>query len=390
MSVSYTFDQAKSKEFKFWNTQPVPQLGEIIGKEGMIATDITINNELPDNYKFISFDNTKDEHMNALYNFYNNYYYEDNNNIKIHITFEYLKWLLNSSYVINDLVIILVSEHKIIGCIIGIPETIQLSKSKLSIIHSKFLCVHKKLRSKYVSALLINELAKRSLNYGYQVGFYISKRYQPNPFTTIKTFYRPINTSKLLGIGYISLDNSKYKSSESDMIKYYDLPKEIPEKNLKKMQENHIEQTYVLLNTYLEKYSLYRKFDLEEFKCEFYNNNIVQSFVLCDDDDNVIDFVSYKKTKSRIMKQKKTEYLNIAQLYYYTSFEETSFRLIKYMMIDANKENMDLFMATNIMENACVLEELYFTYHSNTNYYLWNWKSKQLTTNQIGYVYTSS
>lgn len=378
---------SNTSEFKFWYTQPVPHLGEIIGKEGMIASNISINNILPENLKFLSFDNTKNDHIIALYNFYNNYFYEEKNNkLKQHLSYEYLKWFLNFSYIINDLIIIIISDHKIIGCVMGVPESIQLSKSSLSVINARFLCVHSKMRSKYISALLINELAKRSLNLGYNVGIFSSNKCIPNPFTSIKTYYRPLNTSKLLEIGFISLDKSKYNSSELDMIKYYNLPSEIPEKKLKKLKKENIEEACVLLNTYLERYSLHKKFDLEEFKYEFYNNDIVQSFVLFGDDNNIVDFVSYKKTKSKIMKQKKTEYINIAHLYYYTSFDETSFRLIKYMMIDARNENMDMFMAMDVMENACVLEELFFTFDTNVNYYLWNWKSKHLNASQIGYI----
>jgi hypothetical protein len=79
-------------------------------------------------------------------------------------------------------------------------------------------------------------------------------------------------------------------------------------------------------------------------------------------------------------------YINAAYIYYYTSNEETIYQLVKNILIIAKKCNFDIIGMFDVMENESITNELLFTKATNINYYLWNWKCKDLVASQIGSV----
>ena len=65
-----TKEQALKRDYKFWDTQPVPKLTEFIGRNEVIDKDICNNivdqpEVLPDGYEWTTFDITNDDHLNT-------------------------------------------------------------------------------------------------------------------------------------------------------------------------------------------------------------------------------------------------------------------------------------------------------------------------------------
>ena len=97
------------------------------------------------------------------------------------------------------------------------------------------------------------------------------------------------------------------------------------------------------------------------------------------EDGDVLDFISYYIMQSRVLKKNdKHKFIKKAHLYYYTTINNTSFTLIKDMLIIAKNNGMDVFDATDIMENN-ILDELGFEGGTGIlHYYLYNWKIKPI------------
>ena len=396
-----TLEQAKLKTFNFWDMQPVPSLTQVVGSDGLLR-EIDIEKEtkrysstLSNEFKFDTLDKNDPKQIKLLYDFLNdNYVNIMESKFKLHYSLEYLNWLINSPQVINELLILVKvkKNDKIVGCIFGFLEKVQVNKNVIDVINSKLMCVYSKLRHKKMACMLMKELIRRSIILGHKVGHYVSGRYQPKPFNTSSLYFRPINPKKILESKFMVFEQSAISKQggqgiEKDMAeieKYYDVPDNLDNKNFILMKDIHLEQAYNLLNGYLEKFNFHPIFNQAEFNYMFYNNDIISSYVLCDNDNNVVDFISFYKQKSRMISN--NNYINAAYIYYYTSNEETIYQLVKNILIIAKKCNFDIIGMFDVMENESITNELLFTKATNINYYLWNWKCKDLVASQIGSV----
>lgn len=393
-----SLEEAKLKSFDFWNTQPVPKLTEVIGSDGQIMDINPENFNCTMNNKFIFDTLNKDnlEQVKLVFDFLNSYYVNNiDTKFKLHYSLEHINWYINSPNVISDLLIIikLKSNNQIMGCIFGFPEQMQINKNRVNVVTAKLLCVYPKLRNKKMSCMLIKELTRRSALLGCKVGHYISGRYQPKPFNTSALYFRPINIKKILASKFMVFDDKESgiskQSAEKEMIdieKYYSIPDNLDNNsgNFILMKDCHLVDACNLLNNYLDKYNFHKIFSQEEFNHIFYNNNIVLSYVLCNDEGSVVDFISFYKQNSKVISS--DNYINAAYIFYYTSNEETIYQLIKNILVIIKKCGIDVLGLYNVMENEAIIDGLLFTQATNINYYLWNWKCKELVPSQIGTV----
>ena len=141
----------------------------------------------------------------------------------------------------------------------------------------------------------------------------------------------------------------------------------------------------------MEKYNYHPIYSLDEFKHIFMDNEFVSSYVLEDENGNVIDFISYYTSKTRVVKNTsendENEFLNIAYLFYYTCVNTTSYKLLNELIYVVRDNNIDIFTAFDIMENETILNELGFEEGSGIlHYYLYNWKTKPVKNNQLAII----
>lgn len=384
----------KKTLYKFWETQPVPSINEVIGKDGKIIETINyddFNNTLNEQFVISTIDINNETDINKLYSFIDNYYMETSNTeksvyYKCHFPYNYFKWLFNDPSIINDLLItIYVKNNKsIAGCIIGSIEKIKINKLVTNSVNVRFLCVHPKLRTKGLTQVLIKELIKRSIKKGYSIGHFITTRTIPKPFNTFSLYYRPVNVKKILKYKFMYFENPNTSSPNniSSIESYYKLPKKNNNISFELLKEHQLETTCKLLNEYLEKYNYHRIFSQSEFNYIFYGNDFVTSYVYMIENE-IVDFISYYKSTIKIINE--DDYINIIYVYYYTSNEETIYELLKCMFSVLDK-NVDIIGMYDIMENNMVLKEHLFINASKYNNYFWNYKCRNISTSQIGYV----
>ncbi|CAH6421324.1 Myristoyl-CoA:protein N-myristoyltransferase [uncultured virus] len=388
-----TYEEAKNNEFKFWNTQPVPKINEIIsGSEGPIDFDKTSekasseNFALPDDFEWINIDMKNDVDSQKVSDFLNYNYLEDKNgNFRLHYSKDFLKWFIIGPNYQNDLCIgVQVKKSKIlVGFIAGILTNLQLNQNEIKLAEIDFLCVHPKLRGKRLSVVLIKEISRRIQLKDYSHAIYTSERYLPKPFSESQFYHRALNITPLVETGFLTLNDINIRKVKKSL----QLPIIPLNKNFVEIQPKYMEGAFNCLINYLQKFNCYPKFSMAEFEHTFLNKNFVTCYVLIDNNDKVLDMISYYILPTKVANNKKYEFIKAAYLFYYSSINETTYRLIKDIMIIAKNKGMDVFNALDIMENSPILKELNFELGTGKlHYYFYNWKCHTLKNHQLAKI----
>lgn len=376
-------ENALKWDYKFWNTQPVLKLNEINNIDGQIEPDKKILDikqnqfDLPDNFEWIKYDLNDVENCKFIANFLDKYYVEDaNGEFRLHYDAEFIEWIYKNS---NHVAIgVKVSKNNaLVGFICGKVVKMQINKNKLDMIEVNLLCIHPNLRNKRLTPVLIKELTRQFNIIGYSKGLYTAGNYLPTPILTVNYYHKIINVKILHNTGFITLDPT---TNLNNVIKTHKLPEQVSNENFKKVELKHLDEMYDVFNKYMEKYNLHPLFTKDEFKYTFFGNKFIVCYVVENNLGNVVDFISYYVMQSRVLKRnEKYKFIKKAYLYYYTSLNETPYSLIKNMLVIARNNNVDVFNATDILENGAILEEMKFERGTGTlHYYLYNWKIKPL------------
>ncbi|TNN03857.1 hypothetical protein fugu_000886 [Takifugu bimaculatus] len=162
---------ARNHKYHFWETQPVPRLdgaddgvmthGPIIDAEGSVRTDPY---SLPEGFRWDNLELSSQTVLRELCTLLNeNYLEEDDNTVRFDFSPEYLQWVLQPP---NWLAqwhcgIRVVSSNKLVGFIAAVPAELLVYEAEKRMVQVKFLCVHKKLRLKRMTPVLIRELTRR-------------------------------------------------------------------------------------------------------------------------------------------------------------------------------------------------------------------------------------
>lgn len=381
-------ESALKWNYKFWNTQPVMKLKEIVSLDGPILTQEIINSDektaalLPDEFQWVSYNMSNMNDINTVSSFLDKHYVEDVNGMfRLHYSPEFIEWMYKDS--INLGVGITVKKNGLlVGFICGKVTKMQVNKNKLDMVEVNLLCIHPKLREKRLVPVLINELTRQFQQKGYIYANYTAGNYLPTPIFTTTYYHRALNIKTLIDTEFTTLDKNTNVTNVKKALK---LPEKFIIKNFRKMEDTHLDECFDLYNKYMEKYNYHHIFTKEEFKHIFFNNKFVTCYVVLDDDENVLDFISYYIMRSRVLQNNsKHEFLNKAVLFYYTCLNETPYRLIKDILIVARNNNIDVFDALELMENQYILKELGFDEGNGMlHYYLYNWKTKPFKNTQV-------
>lgn len=378
--------EAFKRDYDFWYTQPIPKLSEHISKSNYILDNATTSEHLnkeqkaPKYYEWKRFNVDNESDIDKIYNFLNKYYVDDlTAKFKLSYSKNFLQYNLSMDTVNIGLVV--EKTQTLSAFISGYISTFVIDNTEVKMPIINYLCIHPKLRNQNLAALLIKELGRIiTCEKSCYQAIYKTTRYIPKPITQVQYYHRPLNFKKLLNIGFCNCENNiDSKLMEQSFKLYGSLPN-----NYYVMQESDISQCCNLLNEYLKKYTIYQKFSLEQFKNIFYNNAHVRCLIVKNKND-IIDFVSYYKLNIKITKSNDT--ITEAFCYYYTSNQESTYNLIKNVLIDAQQQNCDVFNALNIMENMQFIEAHNFISSSELTYYnLYNWKMPNLQSSSVGVV----
>ncbi|CAL8096359.1 unnamed protein product [Calicophoron daubneyi] len=381
-------------DYRFWRTQPVPDLNEEIKVNEAIEPDKShdeIRSEpysLPDGFHWCEISLDDDAQLQELYDLlYENYVEDDDHLFRFDYSKEFLKWALQCPGWHPDwhVGVRVTKSKKLVGFIASIPCNLQIYEKTKKMVEINFLCVHKKLRSKRMAPVLIREVTRRIHLRGLFQALYTSGALLPKPVVTCRYWHRPLNPRKLLDCGFSHLTHNM---TLQRTIKLYKLPEETLVKGFRQMTKADVPQAWALVSKYLEQFCLRPIYTEQEFRHFFLpRTDIVNSFVVANEEGKITDFCSYYVLPSTVMKSEKHSTLKAAYSFYNASTVTPWPALIQDMLITAKQLDFDVFNALDLMENKKFLEELKFGIgDGNLNYYLYNWRCPTAEPNQVALV----
>ncbi|KAJ3206912.1 Glycylpeptide N-tetradecanoyltransferase 2 [Entophlyctis luteolus] len=369
--------------YKFWKTQPVPKTEEVVEEDGVIEiVDRSMVRQTPYDlnaqFEWCLID-VNDENQRQLKETYEllteNYVEDKDSSFRFDYSREFLKWFVHA--------LCMVFEVNYKG-----DSTSGVNR----IVEINFLCVHKKLRSKRLSPLLIKEITRQVNLEGIFQAAYTAGKVIPTPISQCRYWHRSLNFKKLVEVGFSYVPKN---STMAQMILKLKLPKvpEIP--GTRPLEIRDIQQVKDLLSTFLSsRTDVYPVFAEEEIAHWFIPiKDVVYSYVVEDPETGrITDFYSFYNLPSSILKHDKHNHLRAAYLFYYApkGFGENSDRtkkLIKDALILAHANNFDVFNCLDLMGNGVFLDDLQFGKGDGIlNYYLYNYRCRPVENGRMGLV----
>lgn len=381
LNYPMTEEESKSKKYKYWNKYPLRKDNntQIIDYKNKDLKHM----KLPDIYEWHELDPNNNIDIKELTSFLNHNYIEDRNGLFRTVYDEnLLKWIL--TYPTNNLHLCVRTKKskKIVGFISMQTILVQLYEEEYKTCEINFLCVHKKIRLNKLTPVMIDELLKRCvdmLDYQTYTSVFSSMNYIPTPVSlnSVKIYHRPINIEKLMEYNYCSPANND--GDKDRIVDYYRIYKH-SKSTLVKLNSTHVDKVLELLNNYMTRYNYYQKYLKNEFIHTFLDNDHMCSYVYVDDDGEVKDFISYYKTKTIVLNEKK--YINEGHLYLYTSVNNTIYKLFNELLVNMASDDIDVVIVMNIMENSIIIEDK-FEKGEHYYYYLVNMNCMKLKNTQI-------
>ncbi|KAM9716178.1 glycylpeptide N-tetradecanoyltransferase 1-like [Menidia menidia] len=357
--------QAKTHTYHFWDTQPVPKLGDIITTCGPIQESVnSIRNEpysLPQGFSWDTLDLKSPTVLRALCSLLNeNYMEEDDNTIRFDFSQEYLQWALqppnwqfqwNCGVRVN-------TNKKLVGFIAAIPADVCIYGTKKRVAQVMFMCVHKKLRGKRMTPVLIRELTRRVNQQGLNQAVYTA--------------------GTLMEVNYPGL---RKNLSSPRALKFNRLPKGTKVLGLRPMTKDDIPGIHTLLQTYLSKFPLSPLLSLQEVEHWLMpKENVIYTYVVEGDTGSLTDVVSFYSISYKVLNHPVHTVLRAAHLFYIASSATELTELMEDALVLAKCNGFDIFTALNVMNNMSFLEKLKFTISDNSvHYYLYNWMCPPLS-----------
>lgn len=206
-----------SKEYKFWKTQPVPQIDEggaesgthkAIDPEKTIAEIKQDPYALPEGFVWDTLELENAAILKELYTLLNENYVEDDDAMfRFDYQPEFLRWALQPPRWLKEwhVGVRVAKSGRLIAFISAIPAEINVFERHLKVVEINFLCVHKKLRSKRLAPVLIREITRRVNLTGIFQAVYTAGVVLPKPVTTCRYWHRSLNPKKLIDVRLTAL-----------------------------------------------------------------------------------------------------------------------------------------------------------------------------------------
>nr|CAG4644753.1 EOG090X055U [Leptodora kindtii] len=388
-----TTEDAMEKQYKFWSTQPVPRIDEVISVNEAIEPDKPLSEirpepySLPADFVWDTLELENPQILQELYQLLNENYVEDDDNMfRFDYSANFLLWALKPPGWQKDwhCGVRVKKSGKLVGFISAIPATIRAYNHTQKMVEINFLCVYKKLRSKRVAPVLIREITRRVNLRGIFQAVYTAGVVLPKPVSTCRYWHRSLNPKKLIDVKFSHLARNM---TMQRTLKLYRLPEQTKVAGFRVLEPKDISQAYKLLNEYLNKFDLAPCFDEEDFRHWFYpREGIVDCFVV-ENGGVITDLVSYYTLPSTVMHHPVHNSLKAAYSFYNASTATPWTDLINDALVTAKNSGFDVFNALDLMENKTFLEPLKFGIgDGNLHYYLYNWRCPSMPSNKVGLV----
>ncbi|KAJ4293090.1 glycylpeptide N-tetradecanoyltransferase [Kalmusia sp. IMI 367209] len=388
----------------FWKTQPVPSFDEMMAKDKIVdgpIKEIDIDkvskepSQMYPGFKWVTMDLEDEKELEEVYDLLSNHYVEDNEAMfRFRYSPSFLNWALKAPGWKKEWHVGVRAEQsgKLVAFISGIPIQLRVREKVLSCSEINFLCVHKKLRSKRLTPVLIKEITRRCYINGIFQAVYTVGSLLPTPVSTCRYFHRALEWEKLHDVGFSPLPPNSTKQRQ---IVRYKLPEQTLTLGIREIEPKDTDVVLDLLKRYLERMDMAQVFTKEEFEHWMFTKEgtkeqVVWAYVVEDPNTKKItDFFSFYNLESTVIGHKKHNLIKAAYLFYYAT--DKAFggdksvlghrlnELIKDALILAKKANFDVFNALTLLDNPLFLEEQKFgAGDGNLHYYLYNYRAAPL------------
>ncbi|KAK6473037.1 glycylpeptide N-tetradecanoyltransferase 1 [Huso huso] len=387
-----TMEEASRRSYQFWDTQPVPKLGEVVVSHGPIEPDKdSIRTEpytLPQGFVWDALDLGNAAVLKELYTLLNENYVEDDDNMfRFDYSPEFLLWALRPPGWLPQwhCGVRVQSNSKLVGFISAIPADIRIYDIEKRMVEINFLCVHKKLRSKRVAPVLIREITRRVNLQGIFQAVYTAGVVLPKPVSTCRYWHRSLNPRKLIEVKFSHL--SRNMTMQRTM-KLYRLPEAPKNSGLRPMQRKDVPAVHRLLQGSLQQFHLTPAMSPDEVEHWLLpRENIIDTYVVENPDGSITDFLSFYTLPSTIMNHPVHKSLKAAYSFYNVHTTTPLLELMSDALVLAKSKGFDVFNALDLMENKTFLEKLKFGIgDGNLQYYLYNWKCPSMGSEKVGLV----
>ncbi|KAI9832590.1 MAG: glycylpeptide N-tetradecanoyltransferase [Phylliscum demangeonii] len=393
--------QKDMASYKFWQTQPVPRFDEESQiEEGPIK--IINPEEVPkepapliDGFKWVTMDLTNEKELEEVYELLSNHYVEDHDAMfRFSYSVPFLSWALKSPGWRQDwhVGVRASQSNKLVAFISGVPIHLRLRNDSLKCNEINFLCVHKKLRSKRLTPVLIKEITRRSYAVGIWQAIYTAGVVLPTPISTCRYFHRSLNWIKLYEVGFSPLPSN---SSKAKQVTRFKLPEDTLVPGLRPMRQEDVGAVHKLLARYLKRFDMAPIFTEEEIEHLMVHRQ--QAEQVDPESQHITDFFSFYCLESRVIAKHQT--LRVAYLFYYATdaafpledkdkhdhddnnkshqaYQARLNDLIQDALILAKRFKLDVFNALTLLDNCLFLDKQKFgPGDGHLNYYLYNYRA---------------
>ncbi|MCJ1471953.1 glycylpeptide N-tetradecanoyltransferase [Lambiella insularis] len=398
MSVSGK-NQKDMASYKFWQTQPVPRFDETQKiEEGPIKV---IDPEqvskdpraLPENYEWVTMDLTNQKELEEVCELLAGHFVEDDDGkFRLKYSLSILNWALKSPGWRREwhIGVRASTSKKLVAFISGVPVALRVRSKVLKSTEINFLCVHKKLRSKRLAPVLIEEITRRCYLQGVFQALYTGGVVLPKPVSSCRYLHRSLDWQKLYEVGFSPLPP---KSTPYRQIARNHLPTATSVAGLRPMEENDVGPMTKLLKRYLKRFAMAPEFSEDEVEHWLLHNEsaaleqAIWTYVVEDPRTHKItDFFSFYVLESAVIGNPKYNKIRAAYLFYYATEaafekEEQGLKdrlnvLILDALILAKRLKLDVFNALTILDNPLFLDAQKFGLgDGQLHYYLYNYRT---------------
>ncbi|CAK6971029.1 glycylpeptide N-tetradecanoyltransferase 2-like [Scomber scombrus] len=387
-----TLQQAKKHTYLFWDTQPVPKLGDSITTHGQIVVaEASVRKEpysLPQGFSWDTLDLTSPTVLQELCTLLNNNYMEDDDNtIRFDFSVEYLQWVLQPPNWLAEwhCGVRVDTNKKLVGFIAAVPADVRIYETEKRMVQVKLLCVHKKLRLKRMTPVLIRELTRRVNQQDFYQAVYTAPLLLPTPLSSCRYWHRPLNLRKLMEVNYPGL---RQDMTLQRALKFHRLPEVTKTSHLRPMTKEDVKGIHSLLQENLSKYKLSSILSLMEVEHLLLpRENAIDTYVVEGDDGTLTDVVSFYSISSKVLNHPVHTKLTAAYLLYIAPTATNLVDLMEDMLVLAKSNGVDIFIALDVMDNRSFLDKLKFSISDKClHYYLYNWMCPNMSPEEVGLV----
>jgi len=276
----------KFSEFKqsnYWLNKPVMKFTERhltpsqrVSDEQMAKVGV-VQEVLPEGYKWnvVYLDNNELKNVCDFLNIF-----------KYNVSLDKLRWVMRTGFfvTIND------QNNSIIATVGTTPKNMQLASHQYTVMEPLYMCCLDEYKQTGIPKVLMNELTRLSVLSNFNKGIFLNNRIVSKPIATIRQYARPINYIKLRQHNFIDIierDENVVQTKLNIHLK--------PNKKYVYAEptEENVNIVYDLYTTYMCSFNVHMILTKEEIKHYLFNADYVKTYLVYNDENKPIDFISY-------------------------------------------------------------------------------------------------